>query len=76
MLMREKARIVINVKQTQYDVVKKAARLCNWRLKYLTEDCDGAIIDGNRNQNLSSVYDITWHDTAVSCNFFSKLFSY
>jgi hypothetical protein len=30
-----KHRLVINVGQTEYDVIKKVARkICNWRLKY------------------------------------------
>ena len=42
-----KHRIVINVMQTEYDVIRKVARkICNWRLKYFEEDWEGAIKNG------------------------------
>ena len=45
-----KNRLVINVGQTEYDVVKKVARkICNWRLKYFEEDQEGAIRNGEKN---------------------------
>lgn len=60
--------------QTEYDVVKKAARkVCNFRTKYFLEDQDGAIIRGEGNQKLSEVYDVTWHDLAITPDFLSKL---
>lgn len=73
----KKIRFVINVSSTRYDIVKKVARqVCNWRLKHFEEDCDGAIVKGERNQKLSPLYDITWHDTAITAEFFSKLLPY
>jgi hypothetical protein len=59
---------------TQYDVVRKVAKkVCNWRLKSYEEDCNGAIIKGECGKPLSNAYDLTWHDTGVTQDFFSKL---
>lgn len=45
-----KHRLVINVGQTEYDVIKKVARkICNWRLKYFEEDHEGAVRNGESN---------------------------
>lgn len=45
-----KHRLVINVGQTEYDVIKKVARkICNWRLKYFEEDHEGAVRNGEAN---------------------------
>ena len=64
----KKIRFKINVAQTRYSIVKKvAATVCNWRLKELTEDCDGAV---GKAKQLSTAYDLTWHDTQVSAEFF------
>ena len=39
-------RIICNLAQTEYDVIKKVARkVCNWRIKYFLEDTMGAIIN-------------------------------
>ena len=63
--------------QTRYDVVKKVARKhCNWRLRNFEEDADGAIRKGEHGLKLSPVYDLTWHDLAISANFFCKLLPY
>lgn len=41
---KEPKRIIANVAQTEYDVVKKVARrVCSWQLKYFSEDHEGAI---------------------------------
>ena len=69
-----KHRLVVNVGQTEYDVVKKVARRdLNWRLKYYQEDHDGAIRNGERNQKLSPLFDLTWHDLTVTADFLTKL---
>ncbi len=69
-----KQRIVINVAQTEYDVIKKVARkVCNWRLKYFYENTEGAVVKGEGGQKLSPVFDLTWHDLCVSPDFVSKL---
>jgi len=70
-----KHRLVINVGQTEYDVIKKVARkVCNWRLKYFEEDHEGAIRNGETNQKLSTVFDLTWHDLTISPDFLTKLY--
>lgn len=48
----------------------------NWRCKNWLEDQDGAVRKGEGNQKLSQVYDLTWHDLAISANFFQKLLPY
>lgn len=69
-----KKRLVINVSQTEYDVIKKVARkVCNWRLKYFLEDHDGAVLKGEGGQKLSPVFDLTWHDLCITPDFLSKL---
>lgn len=65
---------MINVGQTEYDVVKKVARKdCNWRLKYFEEDHEGAVRNGETNQKLSAIFDLTWHDLTITPDFLTKL---
>lgn len=65
---------MINVSQTEYDVVKKVAKKdLEWRLKYLEEDHEGAVKKGEGGQKLSPVFDLTWHDLSISPDFLSKL---
>lgn len=72
-----KHRIVVNVAQTEYDVIKKVARkVCNWRLKYFEEDHEGAIRKGVGGQKLSPVFDLSWHDLSIAPDFLSKLLPY
>ena len=47
-----------------------------WQLKYFEEDADGAVRNGERLLPLSPLYDLTWHDTAITIDFFSKLHPY
>ena len=70
----KKIRFKINVAQTRYPIVKKvAATICNWRLKEFSEDCDGAV---GKAKQLSLAYDLTWHDSQVSAEFFQRLQPY
>jgi hypothetical protein len=72
--VKKQSRLIINVAQTEYDVIKKVARkICNWRLKYFWEDSEGAVINGEGNKKLSPVYDLTWHDLCITPDFLSKL---
>lgn len=62
---------------THYEVVRKVAhKVLQWHLCYKREDDVGAVRYGQRNLKLSPVYDLTWHDTAVQPEFFSKLLPY
>lgn len=64
----DKIPFIINVGQTRYHIVKKVAHtVCNWRLKDFTEDCDGAV---GKDKQLSTKFDLTWHDTQISAEFF------
>lgn len=70
-------RLVLNVAQTKYDIVKKVARkLLNWRCLNFKEDSEGAVRRGEHNLKLSPVYDLSWHDLSVSASFFAKLLPY
>ena len=70
-----KHRLVVNVGQTEYDVIKKVARRnLNWRLMYFEEDHEGAIRNGQTNQRLSVLFDLTWHDLTISPDFLTKLY--
>lgn len=63
---------MINVKQTKYCVVKKVARkVCNWKLKYYAEDKEGPIgKTDDHGYKVNPNYDLTWHDTAITVDFF------
>ena len=64
----------MNVYCTEYDIVKKAAKVfCGYRLRERKEDHDGAIVNGQTNQKLSEEYDVTWHDLFITPDFFSKM---
>lgn len=66
--------LVINVSQTEYDVIKKVAKkVCNWKLKYYKEDHEGAIRNEEKGLKLSQIYDLTWHDLSIGPDFLSKL---
>ena len=70
-------RISINVFCTEYEVVKKVAKKGNnFKLIELDEDNEGAIIKGQGGQKLSSQWDISWHDLAISPDFLSKMEPY
>ena len=67
----------MNVFCTEYDIVKKAAKVfCGYRLRERKEDHDGAIVNGQTNQKLSEEYDVTWHDLFITPDFFSKMLPY
>lgn len=70
-------RPIMNVYCTEYDIVKKAAKvMCGYRLREKKEDHDGAIVNGQYGQKLSEEYDVTWHDLAITADFFSKMLPY
>ena len=65
---------IMNVYCTDYDVVKKAAKnLCGFRIKEYPEDHDGAYIKGVGGQKLSEDWDVSWHNLAITADFFSKM---
>ena len=67
----------MNVYCTQYDIVKKAAKVMNgYRLRERKEDHEGAIVNGMYGQKTSEEYDVTWHDLFITADFFSKLQPY
>lgn len=64
----------MNVYCTEYDVVKKVARkVLNFKTKEYKEDHDGGIHKGVGGGKLSSKWDITWHDLAISPDFMAKM---
>jgi len=53
-------------------VVKKVGRkICNFKLKEIEEDVDGAAQEVNG--KLSSKWDMTWHDLGISADFLTKM---
>jgi hypothetical protein len=67
----------MNVFCTEYDVIKKVAKKINgFKLKELEEDHDGAIINGVGGSKLSLVWDISWHDLAITPDFIAKMQPY
>ena len=67
----------MNVYCTEYDSVKKAAKIfCGYRLRERAEDHEGAIVKGEGGKKLNEEYDVTWHDLAITADFFSKLQPY
>lgn len=72
-----KRRMIINVAQTRYEVISKVARkVCNWRMRNYLEDEDGAVKRGDTDKKLSPKFDLTWHDTGISADFFQRLHPY
>jgi len=45
-------------------------------LVHSMEDDTGAIVRGQRGQKLSRIFDLTWHDLAVTTVFLQKLAPY
>ncbi len=79
MVTKKKAnkRTCINVYCTEYDVVKKVAKkVSNFRLVEIDEDHEGGIHKGIGGGKLSAVWDISWHDLAISPDFLSKMQPY
>ena len=67
----------MNVYCTEYDIVKKVAKkVCNFRIKEIEEDHEGGVYKGVGGGKLSEVWDITWHDLAITPDFMSKMESY
>ena len=67
----------MNVYCTEYDVVKKVAKkVMNYRLKEIEEDHDGGVHKGVGGGKLSTKWDITWHDLAISPDFMTKMQPY
>jgi hypothetical protein len=66
----------MNVFCTEYDVVKKVAKRSDFRLKEIEEDHEGGVHKGVGAGKLSAVWDISWHDLAISPDFMSKMEPY
>jgi hypothetical protein len=67
----------MNVACTEYDVVRRVAKKnLNFRLKEFDEDHEGAIVHDQGGQKLSTDWDVTWHDLAVTADFLSKMQPY
>lgn len=67
-------KIIINVYCTEYDVVRKVAKKVNdFKLVEIDEDHEGGIIKGVGGGKLSPLWDITWHDLAITPDFLAKL---
>lgn len=72
--MKKPRKNVVNVYCTEYDVVEKVAKkVLDAKLKYFEEDHEGAIVNGEGNQKLSTEWDLSWHDLAISTEFLSKM---
>lgn len=70
-------RPIMNVYCTDYDVVKKAAKMvCGFRLKEYKEDHDGGIVNGEVGQKLAEDWDVTWHNGGITADFFAKMQPY
>jgi tubulin polyglutamylase TTLL6/13 len=74
---RKARKPIMNVYCTEYDIVKKAAKVfCGFRLRERKEDHEGAIVNGVSGQKLSEEWDVTWHDLGITPDFFSKMLPY
>ena len=70
-------KICINVFCTEYDVIKKVAKKVNeFKMKEIEEDHEGGVHKGVGGGKLSTVWDISWHDLAISPDFMSKMEPY
>jgi len=43
------------------------------KLKYFEEDHEGAVRNGETGQQVSIVYDLSWHDLSIAADFLTKL---
>jgi hypothetical protein len=76
-VVKKKTKPIINVYCTEYDVVKKVAKkVNNFKLVEIEEDHEGGIHKGVGGGKLSTVWDITWHDLAITPDFLAKLEPY
>lgn len=67
----------MNVYCTEYDVVKKVAKkVLNYKLKEIEEDHDGGVHKGVGGGKLSTQWDLTWHDLAITPDFMTKMQPY
>lgn len=65
----------MNVYSTEYEVVKKAARKLNrFKIIEIIENPDGGV--QKRGGKLSPVWDISWHDLAITPDFLAKMEPY
>ena len=72
---RNQNKVFMNVYCTEYEVVKKAARKVNrFKIIEIIENPDGGV--QKRGGKLSSVWDISWHDLAITPDFLSKMEPY
>lgn len=71
---RKARKPVMNVYCTDYEVVKKAAKVyAGFRLKERREDHEGAIVKGVGGQKLAEDWDVTWHDLGITADFLAKM---
>lgn len=74
---KKQTKPTINVYCTEYDVVKKVAKkVNNFKLVEIDEDHEGGIHKGVGAGKLSTQWDITWHDLAITPDFLAKLEPY
>jgi len=70
-----RGKVVMNVYCTEYEVVKKAARKFNkFKLIEVIENPDGGV--QKRQGKLSPVWDVSWHDLAITPDFLAKMEPY
>ena len=68
---------VMNVACTDYEVIRRVAkRYLNYRLKEYDEDHEGAVVNGEGNQKLSTDWDFSWHDLGITADYLSKMLPY
>lgn len=53
-----------------------AKKVCEYKLVEIEEDHEGGIIKGVGGGKLNPVWDITWHDLAITPDFLAKLEPY
>jgi hypothetical protein len=74
-LRENRNKVVMNVYCTEYEVVKKAGRKLNkFKLIEVIENPDGGV--QKRGGKLSPVWDISWHDLAITPDFLAKMEPY
>lgn len=72
---RNHNRIIMNSYCTEYDVVKKSARkIAKFKVIEVIENPDGGT--QKRGGKLSPVWDISWHDLAITPDFLAKMEPY
>ena len=72
---RNHKRVIMNVYCTEYDVVKKSARkVARFKNIEVIENPDGGT--KKRGGKLSPVWDVSWHDLAITPDFLAKMEPY